>query len=39
MLLTFLRSRAKCGHLWKIGIISRATAFRWDVDASLSEWS
>jgi len=39
MNLAVLRCRAKCGWLWKVGIIKRTTAFRWEVDASLGERS
>lgn len=34
-----LNLRAKCGVLWQLGLIDRTTAFRWDVDACLGEWS
>src|ERR1700676_3335141 len=36
-LLLKLRSRAGC--IWRCGLIRRTTAFRWDVDASLGEFS
>lgn len=35
----FLRVRARCGVVWRVGLISRYTAFRWDMDAALGEWS
>ena len=35
----FLRLRARCGVLWRFGVIDRATALRWDVDAGLNEWT
>lgn len=35
----FLRIRAKCAYLWRIGIIKRTTAFRWEMDDFLGEWT
>lgn len=34
-----LRLRAKCAYLWRIGVIKRTTAFRWEMDAFLGEWT
>ncbi len=37
--LFILRLRAKGAYLWRIGLIKRTTAFRWEMDAALGEWS
>jgi hypothetical protein len=34
-----LSIRAKLAHLWRLGIIKRTTAFRWEMDRALGEWS
>jgi hypothetical protein len=39
MLRVFLEIRAKCAWLWKIGVIRRETAFRWEMDLLLGEWT
>ena len=39
MKLKLLRARAWFGWLWRIGLVKRTTAFRWEVDASLGETS
>ncbi len=35
----FLRARAKCAYLWRIGLIERTTAFRWEMDDFLGEYT
>lgn len=35
----FLSIRAKCAYLWRIGIIKRTTAFRWEMDRALGEYT
>jgi hypothetical protein len=37
MKLKLLRLRAKLAYLWRIGLIKRTTAFRWEMDAALGE--
>lgn len=37
MLKLVLTLRAHSARLWRLGIISRATAFRWEMDAALGE--
>ena len=37
MLKLFLILRARAGWLWRLGIIRRGTAFRWDMDSALGE--
>lgn len=39
MLMMFLTIRAKCAYLWRIGLIKRATAFRWEMDRFLGEYT
>lgn len=34
-----LNLRARCGVMWRVGLIKRTTAFRWDVDAALGEYT
>ncbi len=34
-----LRLRARLARLWRFGLIERTTAFRWEMDAALGEWS
>lgn len=34
-----LAARARLAFLWRWGIIKRATAFRWEMDRALGEWS
>ncbi len=34
-----LKLRAKFAFLWRLGIIRRTTALRWEMDAALGEWS
>ena len=36
---TFLWLRARCAHLWRVGLIKRTTAFRWEVDKALGEYT
>ncbi len=31
--------RAKMAYLWRIGIISRGTAFHWEMDKALGEFT
>lgn len=35
----FLELRAKCAYLWRIGVIQRTTAFRWEMDRLLGEYT
>lgn len=35
----FLKLRSRCGWIWRLGIIRRGTAFRWDMDAMLGEYT
>lgn len=35
----FLALRSKFAWLWRIGLIKRTTAFRWEMDRLLGEWS
>lgn len=35
----FLEARARLACLWRLGIIKRTTAFRWEMDRFLGEWS
>lgn len=35
----FLTIRAKCAYLWRLGIIKRTTAFRWEMDRALGEYT
>jgi hypothetical protein len=35
MRLTFLKMRAKCAWVWRLGLIRRATAFRWEMDLAV----
>jgi hypothetical protein len=35
----FLTLRAKAAYLWRIGIINRETAFRWEMDRALGEYT
>lgn len=37
--LVLLRLRAKLAFIWRLGLIRRPTAFRWEMDALLGEWS
>jgi len=37
MLKLILTIRAKAGLLWRLGIIKRSTAFRWEMDRALGE--
>ena len=37
--LLWLKLRAILAPLWRVGLISRPTAFRWEVDAALGVWS
>jgi len=39
MLMIFLTLRAKLAFTWRWGLISRGTAFRWEMDRALGEWS
>lgn len=39
MKMLFLKVRALCGHIWRLGLISRGTALRWELDASLGEYT
>lgn len=39
MKMLFLSIRAKCAYLWRIGIIKRTTAFRWEMDRALGEYT
>lgn len=32
-----LKLRAKLAWMWRIGLIERTTAFRWEMDAALGE--
>lgn len=34
-----LAIRAKLAFLWRFGLIARPTAFRWEMDHALGEWS
>lgn len=34
-----LRLRARFAWMWRVGIIRRSTAFRWEMDSALGEWS
>lgn len=34
-----LSLRAKFAWMWRIGLIKRTTAFRWEMDRFLGEWS
>jgi hypothetical protein len=34
-----LRLRAFCSYLWRVGLIKRTTAFRWEMDAALGEYT
>ena len=34
-----LALRAKLAWTWRIGLIRRGTAFRWEMDKALGEWS
>lgn len=35
----FLEIRSWCAYLWRIGIIKRTTAFRWEMDRFLGEYT
>lgn len=35
----FLRIRCYCACLWRIGLIERTTAFRWEMDDFLGEYT
>ncbi len=35
----FLEARAKAAYLWRIGLIKRTTAFRWEMDRALGEYT
>lgn len=39
MLMLLLSIRAKCAYLWRLGIIKRTIAFRWEMDRALGEWA
>lgn len=39
LMLAYLRLRAKFAVLWRIGLIRRGTAFRWEMDLFLGELS
>lgn len=39
ILLVFLTLRAKAAGLWRLGLIKRTTAFRWEMDLALGEWT
>ena len=39
LFMAFLRARALCGYLWRIGLLNRTTCFRWEMDAALGEYS
>jgi hypothetical protein len=39
MKLFLLRIRAKGAYLWRLGIIDRTTAFRWEMDAALGHYT
>lgn len=34
-----LETRAKLAHLWRLGIIKRTTAFHWEMDRALGEFT
>jgi hypothetical protein len=35
----FLTARAHAAWLWRIGLIKRTTAFRWEMDRALGEYT
>lgn len=37
MIKLFLEIRAKLAYTWRLGIIERTTAFRWEMDRALGE--
>lgn len=37
--MVLLGIRAKFAWVWRIGLIKRTTAFRWEMDRFLGEWS
>ncbi len=39
MKMLLLTIRAKCAYLWRIGVIRRTTAFRWEIDRALGEYT
>lgn len=39
MLRLILEIRAKLAYLWWLGIIKRTTAFRWEMDRALGEFT
>lgn len=39
MKMLFLTIRAKCAYLWYLGLIERSTAFRWEMDRALGEYT
>jgi hypothetical protein len=39
MLKLVLTLRARAAWLWRLGLIRRATAFRWEIDLALGELS
>ena len=39
LLLMFLAVRAKGAYLWRIGVIRRGTAFRWEMDRALGHYT
>jgi hypothetical protein len=34
-----LEARAKLAYLWRLGIIKRTTAFHWEMDRALGEFT
>ena len=39
VLMFLLDIRATLAYLWRIGLIKRTTAFRWEMDRVLGEWT
>lgn len=35
----FLFFRSKAAYLWRVGLIKRTTAFRWEMDRALGEYT
>jgi hypothetical protein len=39
MMMMLLSVREKCAYMWRIGLIKRTTAFRWEMDRALGEYT